>query len=95
MAGFLKPENGSKITDSNQGLKRKGQKERATMEIRKGGEEKKAMVALLVAAWYPFSKNEIKSNYHNLKSKPLRRLFLSSLRFFRSCKARHHENRIS
>ena len=41
---FLKPENGSKITVT----KEKERRKRKSEEIRKGGEEKKAMVALLV-----------------------------------------------
>ena len=41
---FLKPENGSKITVTKEKERRKRKRE----EIRKGGEEKKAMVALLV-----------------------------------------------
>ena len=41
---FLKPENGSKITVT----KEKKRRTRKRGEIRKGGEEKKAMVALLV-----------------------------------------------
>ena len=40
---FLKPENGSKITVT----KEKERRKRKSEEIRKGGEEKKAMVALL------------------------------------------------
>ena len=41
---FLKPENGSKITVT----KEKERRKRKSEEIRKGGEEKKAMVAPLV-----------------------------------------------
>ena len=41
---FLKPENGSKITVT----KEKERRKRKGEEIRKGGEEKKAMVALLL-----------------------------------------------
>ena len=41
---FLTPENGSKITVT----KEKERRKRKSEEIRKGGEEKKAMVALLV-----------------------------------------------
>ena len=44
-AVFLSPRTAPK---SQQRRKRKGEKERATEEIRKGGEEKKAMVPLLV-----------------------------------------------
>ena len=52
---FLTPENGSKITVT----KEKERKKRKSEEIRKGGEEKKAMVALLVFIMSYFGRKKL------------------------------------